>query len=361
MTPAGFGVSRPCEKNLIFPDDSILIGTPWGLTVLLTVGAAVLLAGALYIVWKVRLKASHQGRPSLAPGKLSSLIAIRDKFTAVQFAKELDDHLRVMDFDETVRQRLLDVATGRNSAAIETAVRGELKAILQSDSPDKDTFAWDAQPAGETKLVLVAGVNGSGKTSTCAKLAQYLKNKGKSVMLVAGDTFRAGAIDQLRAWGKDLDVEVYARDRGSDPVATIYEGFQKGQKAGIDVVIVDTSGRLDSNWNLMKELTRIEKTIKKLDAAAPHECFLILDGSVGLTAKIQASRFADALAITGMIATKLDGSTKGGALVSAHAEIGVPIRFICVGDHVEAMMDFDAFVYTDALMENGDLIPHGVV
>jgi fused signal recognition particle receptor len=193
-------------------------------------------------------------------------------------------------------------------------------------------------------VILMVGVNGAGKTTTIGKLARKLKDEGYSVMLAAGDTFRAAAIEQLQAWG----------ERNEVPVIAQFDAIDSARSRNIDVLLADTAGRLQSQQGLMDELRKIKRVIERQEAAAPQEIMLVLDASQGQNALAQAEKFNDALGLTGITVTKLDGSAKGGILLAIASKLGVPVRFIGIGEGVEDMQSFSADEYVDALLSGGD-------
>lgn len=203
----------------------------------------------------------------------------------------------------------------------------------------------------ELSIILIVGVNGSGKTTSIAKLANKLKKDKHNVMIAAGDTFRAAAIEQLQRWGERIDVPVIANQPGSDPGAVVYDAIQAAQAKKADVLIIDTAGRLHTNFNLMAELKKIEGIIKKAVPDAPHEVLLVLDGTTGQNALRQGMKFAESVAITGLVITKLDGTSKGGMLFSVFNDLEVPIHFIGLGEGVDDLVRFDATSFVDSLFE----------
>lgn len=202
-------------------------------------------------------------------------------------------------------------------------------------------------------LILVVGVNGSGKTTTIGKIARKLKNQGFSVMLAAGDTYRAAAIEQLQAWGERNEIPVIAQQAGADPAAVIYDAFESAKARGIDVLLADTAGRLQNKASLMEELVKVVRVAGKLDPAAPHEKMLVLDASLGQNAVSQAVEFDEAIGLTGITMTKLDGGGKGGVLLSIAERLDVPFRYIGIGEDLDDMGVFDAEQFAAALVEPG--------
>jgi len=202
-------------------------------------------------------------------------------------------------------------------------------------------------------VILMVGVNGAGKTTTIGKLARRLKDQGHSVMLAAGDTFRAAAVEQLQAWGERNDVPVIAQQAGADPAAVIFDAWDAARARGIDVLLADTAGRLQSQSGLMDELAKVKRVLGRRDETAPHEVMLVLDASQGQNALVQAEKFHEALGLTGITVTKLDGSAKGGILLAIANKLAVPVRFIGIGESAEDMQAFDASEFVDALLSSG--------
>ena len=200
-------------------------------------------------------------------------------------------------------------------------------------------------------IILVVGVNGVGKTTTIGKLAARLKADGKKVLLGAADTFRAAAVEQLKLWGQRIDVPVIEQGMGADPAAVAYKTVQSGVESGADVVIIDTAGRLHTKVNLMNELAKIKKVIQKFRQEAPHEILLILDGSTGQNAFIQAKEFTRATEVTAMAITKLDGTAKGGVVIGISDEFKIPVKYIGVGEKVEDLQLFNKKEFVDSLFK----------
>lgn len=199
-------------------------------------------------------------------------------------------------------------------------------------------------------VIFMVGVNGAGKTTSIGKLARRLKDDGYSVMLAAGDTFRAAAVEQLQTWGERNDVPVIAQQPGADPAAVIFDAWEAANARDIDVLLADTAGRLQSQTGLMDELAKMKRVVGRHDASAPHETMLVLDASQGQNALVQAEKFHETLGLTGITVTKLDGSAKGGILLAIAAKLGVPVRFIGIGEAVEDMQPFDAQDFVAALL-----------
>ena len=199
------------------------------------------------------------------------------------------------------------------------------------------------------KVYLVVGVNGSGKTTSIAKMAYKMKKEGKSVILAAADTFRAAAIDQLKKQGERAGVDVIAHQPGADPGAVVYDALQAAISRGVDVVIIDTAGRLHTKFNLMEELKKVRRVAAKLNASAPHEVILVLDATTGQNGLTQARYFTEAVGVTGIFIAKLDGTAKGGIVLAICDELKVPIQLIGVGEGLEDMVTFDATDFVEAL------------
>ncbi len=203
-------------------------------------------------------------------------------------------------------------------------------------------------------VILMVGVNGAGKTTTIGKLARRLQDEGRTVMLAAGDTFRAAAVEQLQAWGERNEVAVIAQQSGADPAAVIFDAYEAARSRGIDVLLADTAGRLQNQQGLMEELIKIKRVLSRHDNGAPHEIMLVLDASQGQNALVQAEKFDSALGLTGITVTKLDGSAKGGILLAIANRLGIPVRFIGIGESATDMQPFDADDYVGALLSNED-------
>jgi fused signal recognition particle receptor len=202
-------------------------------------------------------------------------------------------------------------------------------------------------------VVLVVGVNGSGKTTTIGKLARRLADEGRKVVLAAGDTFRAAAIEQLQVWGERDGVPVIAQAAGADPAAVIFDAMQSAQARGADVLIADTAGRLHTQSNLMEELKKVKRVLGRLDPTAPHEVLLVLDAGQGQNALAQAQQFHQALGVTGLVLTKLDGTAKGGIVLAIADRLGLPVRYVGIGESAEDFGVFDAASFVDAVLTPG--------
>ncbi|UCB54463.1 MAG: signal recognition particle-docking protein FtsY [Thiotrichales bacterium] len=222
--------------------------------------------------------------------------------------------------------------------------------MLQILKPCEQALQIDS--ATRPYVILVVGINGAGKTTSIGKLAHYYQQQGRSVMLAAGDTFRAAAVEQLQAWGSRNNVPVIAQAAGADPASVIFDGLQSAQSRNIDVLIADTAGRLHTQSNLMDELAKIKRVMAKLDADAPHETLLIMDAGFGQNALQQAQQFNDSIGLTGLAVTKLDGTAKGGILFAIARKLNLPIRFIGVGEGIDDLRPFNAGEFVAALLED---------
>ena len=229
---------------------------------------------------------------------------------------------------------------------------GLRRALVDILSPVEQPLEID--PKHRPFVILMVGVNGAGKTTTIGKLARRFKDQGLSVMLAAGDTFRAAAVEQLQAWGQRNDVPVISQQSGADPAAVIFDAWEAARARGVDVLLADTAGRLQNQQGLMDELAKIRRVIARRDDTAPHEIMLVLDASQGQNALVQAQKFHDALGLTGITVTKLDGSAKGGILLAIANALQVPVRFIGIGEKAEDMQPFVAGDFVDALLASGE-------
>jgi fused signal recognition particle receptor len=228
------------------------------------------------------------------------------------------------------------------------AVQAELFELIE---PCEQFLAVD--PGRKPFVILMVGVNGAGKTTTIGKLAQRFKEDGLSVMLAAGDTFRAAAVEQLKSWGERNGVPVVAQGAGADSAAVIFDALQSAKAKGVDVLIADTAGRLHTQHNLMEELRKIRRVIARLDASAPHETMLVVDSGTGQNALNQAREFNQAVPLSGITVTKLDGTARGGVLFGIAHELRVPIRFIGVGESAKDLRPFDAGTFINAILPIG--------
>jgi fused signal recognition particle receptor len=233
-----------------------------------------------------------------------------------------------------------------NSEALFQVLREDMQAILQ---PVEHPLIL---PKNNTKpfVILMVGINGAGKTTTTGKLAKRFQAEGRSVMLAAGDTFRAAAIEQLKVWGERNDVPVIAQHNRADSASVIFDALQSATARGIDVLIADTAGRLHTQKNLMEELKKVQRVINKLDPVAPHEVMLTIDAGIGQNALVQVKQFHQAVRLTGLTITKLDGTAKGGIIFAIAKQTKLPIRFIGVGEQLDDLRQFEAAGFVEALL-----------
>ncbi|WP_444905272.1 signal recognition particle-docking protein FtsY [Microbulbifer sp. CnH-101-E] len=265
--------------------------------------------------------------------------------------EELETQLLMADVGVEATSEIVERLTERVSRreladgdALYKALQQELAELLDSvDAP----LVLDTSK--KPYVILVVGVNGVGKTTTIGKLAHRFLGEGKSVMLAAGDTFRAAAVEQLQVWGQRHDVPVVAQHTGADSASVIFDAVQSAQARGIDLVIADTAGRLHTKSNLMEELTKVRRVMGKLDPSAPHEVLLVLDAGTGQNAINQAAQFREAAGVTGLVLTKLDGTAKGGVIFALARRFGIPVRFIGVGEQAEDLQPFRAREFVSAL------------
>ncbi|MBG5929320.1 signal recognition particle-docking protein FtsY [Providencia rettgeri] len=264
--------------------------------------------------------------------------------------EELEEQLLIADVGVDTTRKIIDNLTAhasrkelKDAEALYGKLREEMSDILAK--VDKPLVIEDKKPY----VILMVGVNGVGKTTTIGKLARQYQSEGKSVMLAAGDTFRAAAVEQLQVWGERNKIPVVAQHTGADPASVIFDAIQSAQAKGVDVLIADTAGRLQNKSHLMEELKKIVRVMKKLDENAPHEIMLTLDASTGQNAVSQAKLFDDAVGLTGITLTKLDGTAKGGVIFSIADQFGIPIRYIGIGEGIEDLRPFKADDFIEAL------------
>ena len=245
--------------------------------------------------------------------------------------------------------RKVESDLGRRELADAAAVEGSLRqTLVQILGQGRREIGWaDAPPT----VIMVIGVNGVGKTTTIAKLAHRIQRDGRSVILAAGDTFRAAAIDQLEIWGQRAGVPVVRHQPGADPAAVVFDAVSAARARGLDVVIADTAGRLHTKQNLMEELKKVQRVMQKALPGSPHETLLVLDATTGQNALNQARHFHQAVGVTGLVLTKLDGSARGGITVAIAAELGLPIKFIGMGEGIDDLEPFSPTAFVDALFE----------
>lgn len=267
--------------------------------------------------------------------------------------EELETRLLTADVGMDVTQKIIDDLTKR----VSRKEMNDAETLMQCLCEDMINMLQPAQQALVTEsnqpfVILVVGINGAGKTTTIGKMAKRFQNEGKSVMLAAGDTFRAAAVEQLKTWGERNNVPVIAQGTGADSASVIFDAVQSAQAKGIDIVIADTAGRLHTQSNLMEELVKIRRVMSKLDETAPHEVMLVMDAGFGQNGLIQAEQFHQAMNVTGLTVTKLDGTAKGGILLAVSQKLGLPIRYIGVGEGIEDLREFNAEEFVYALLDH---------
>lgn len=286
-------------------------------------------------------------------GGFSDLFSVGKKIDA-DLLEEIETTLLMADVGVTATTEIVESLTDKlernqlkDGEALRTALRDELHGLLADVTQPLDLSAGN-----KPYVILMVGVNGVGKTTTIGKLTKLFQQDGKSVMLAAGDTFRAAAVEQLQVWGERNNVPVVAQHTGSDSASVIYDAVQSAQSRGVDVVIADTAGRLQNKDNLMSELEKVVRVMKKLDDTAPHEVMLVLDAGTGQNALSQARVFQQAVGVTGITLTKLDGTAKGGIVFAIARQLQLPIRYIGVGEQVDDLRSFDARTFVDALFDD---------
>ncbi len=267
--------------------------------------------------------------------------------------EELETRLITADVGvETTEQVIAGLrrkVAGKELANLNALLAALRESIIDILTPSARPLVID--PAARPFVILMVGVNGAGKTTTIGKLARRLGDDGFKVMLAAGDTFRAAAVEQLQVWGERNKVPVVAQSAGADPAAVVFDALQSARARGTDVLIADTAGRLHTQSNLMEELKKVKRVLGRLDAAAPQEILLVLDAGQGQNALQQARLFNEALGVTGIVLTKLDGTAKGGIVLAVASQLGLPIRFIGIGESAEDFDVFDAAAFADALLK----------
>ncbi|MDH5444323.1 MAG: signal recognition particle-docking protein FtsY [Gammaproteobacteria bacterium] len=286
---------------------------------------------------------------------LGSLLQGGQKVDA-DLLEELETLLLTADVGVETTLRIIDDLSERirknkitDSTSLFTSLREDMSAILNKSDHE---LAIDATKS--PFVILMVGVNGVGKTTTIGKLARQFKDQGKSVMLAAGDTFRAAAVEQLQTWGERNDIPVIAQGSGADSASVVFDALQSARSKNIDILIADTAGRLHTQSNLMDELKKVKRVLGKLDDSAPHEVMLVLDAGTGQNALTQAKEFHQAVGVTGITLTKLDGTAKGGIIFAIADKLGIPVRFIGVGEAIEDLQPFHADVFVDALFEHNE-------
>ena len=243
---------------------------------------------------------------------------------------------------ESMRERVREEGIYKADELL-AAMKDEMLSLL--DEPTE----FNLEKPRQLTIVLVVGVNGAGKTTSIGKLARYYKNQGRDIMMAAGDTFRAAAIDQLKVWSERADVPMISGQPGGDPAATIYDGIRASRARGADLLLADTAGRLHTKFNLMQEIEKIKAVCERSVHDAPHEVLLVVDAPTGQNALIQAAKFKESAGVTGVILTKLDGTAKGGMVFPIYRELGLPVRFVGTGEGIEDLAPFDKRDFVEGL------------
>ena len=297
----------------------------------------------------VRLKSGLQKTRSSLAGGIENLVQGKAK-VGQELLEELEETLLIADVGMKTTTFILedlkkDVAQNRirENDEVLKYLKGRMIEVL---SQNKKTIEFSSS---KPLVILMVGINGSGKTTTIGKLAQKWKQEGKNVLLAAGDTFRAAAIDQLQVWAERAGINCISQKSGADPSAVAYDAVQAAVSRKMDVVLIDTAGRLQTNQNLMEELKKVKRVIGKVLPGAPHETLLVLDATLGQNSISQAKLFHEALELDGLIMTKLDGTAKGGVLLSLSGELKLPVHFIGIGEKAEDLQSFDSEAFVDAL------------
>ncbi|WP_261132785.1 signal recognition particle-docking protein FtsY [Bacillus sp. Marseille-Q3570] len=272
-----------------------------------------------------------------------------------EFFEELEEILIEADVGVATVMDLIDdlkdVARTRNikeTEELQVVISEKLAELLDKGEESTKLNIQD----GELTVILFVGVNGVGKTTSIGKLAHKLKQEGKSVLMAAGDTFRAGAIDQLQVWGDRVGVDVIKHSEGADPAAVVFDAVKSAKSRGVDVLLCDTAGRLQNKVNLMNELEKIKRVIGRELPGAPHEVLLVVDATTGQNAMNQAKTFSQATDVTGIVLTKLDGTAKGGIVLAIRHELEIPVKFVGLGEKVEDLYEFDADQFVYGLFSN---------
>lgn len=309
------------------------------------------------LTWAQRVKAGLSRTRNGFGNGLANLI-VGSKQIDDDLLEELETQLLMADVGVEATQSLIATLTEKmnrkelkNADALMSVLKHELRDMLASSAVPLELTTPEVEGKKTPYVILMVGVNGVGKTTTIGKLTKKFQAEGKSVMLAAGDTFRAAAVEQLQVWGERNQVPVVAQQTGSDSASVIFDAIDSAKAKGFDVVIADTAGRLQNKSNLMNELSKVVRVMKKLDQNAPHEVMLVLDAGTGQNAISQAKLFSEAVGVSGITLTKLDGTAKGGIIFAIAKEFEIPIRFIGVGEQVDDLRDFDAEVFVDALFE----------
>ena len=322
-----------------------------------------------------RLKESVSKTRSQLAETVETLLAVERRIDPALLA-QLETALLSADLGPRTTREILEAVKEKvdrqaltDGAQLKTELKAQLVAILQRDGraageKEKTDSSSQSTPSGlgmtneaesavgsEPRVTFIVGVNGTGKTTTIGKLANRLRAEGRSVMLCAADTFRAAAIEQLAIWAERNGVQMIRQKPGADPAAVVYDAVAAAKARGIDVVLVDTAGRLHTKSNLMQELEKMKRTAGKLVPGAPHDILLVMDATTGQNGLNQAREFTGHVGVTGIVLTKLDGTAKGGIVVAIARELGLPIRFVGVGEKIDDLVPFDAKAFVESLFD----------
>ncbi|MFY0517112.1 signal recognition particle-docking protein FtsY [Lysinibacillus sp. UGB7] len=309
--------------------------------------------------WSItqKFKAGLEKTRNSFTSKVNDLVA-RYRKVDEDFFEELEDLLLQADVGFETVMELMDKLRYevqrkniKDTNGIQAIISEKLVEIYEQG--EEDLIDLNIQPKGELTVILFVGVNGVGKTTTIGKLAHRLKTQGKNVVLAAGDTFRAGAIDQLQVWGDRVGCEVIKQSEGSDPAAVMYDAIRAAKNRNADVLICDTAGRLQNKVNLMNELEKVHRVISREVPNAPHEVLLALDATTGQNALVQAQTFKEATNVTGIVLTKLDGTAKGGIVLAIRNKLHIPVKFVGLGEKMDDLQPFDAERYVYGLFADG--------
>ena len=300
----------------------------------------------------VRLKSGLQKTRTSFAGGIENIVQGKAK-VGLELLDELEETLLIADVGmktttfilEDLKKDVVQNRIRKNDEVLHHLKGQMFKVLSQNNKPIQFN-------KNKPLVILIVGINGSGKTTTIGKLAQKWKKEGKKVLLAAGDTFRAAAIDQLQVWAEQADINCISQKNGADPSAVAYDAVQAAVARNVDVLLIDTAGRLQTNQNLMEELKKVKRVIGKVLPGAPHETLLVLDATLGQNSISQAKHFHEALELDGFVMTKLDGTAKGGVLLNLSGELKLPIHFIGVGEKAEDLQVFDSKKFVDALISS---------
>jgi len=304
--------------------------------------------------WLTRLKNGLSKTRENTIGKIAAIITKSGNLDEDTLS-EIEEALLLADIGVSITMDLIDnlreqakINKKNDPQFVLQYLRSEIERLISSDQQlevDHRNKPW---------VILIVGVNGVGKTTTVGKMAHYFAAQSKKVLLVAGDTFRAAASEQLEIWAKRADVGIVRHQDGSDPASVVFDAMDAAKARDIDIMLIDTAGRLHTKINLMEELKKIKRVLQKHDATCPHETLLVLDATTGQNALQQAKSFHDLVTCTGVVVTKLDGTAKGGIILGIKKELGIPVRMIGVGEGIEDLKPFNPTEYAEALFDFGE-------